>query len=222
MDDSRDAETGKKIWDRIWLALVAVGTEFGGLGQERRKEMWEIGVGVLWGVGNAWKGMLVPREDQVQLLMHLCDTAASISVRVKCIGTLECLAQHPDSIEANRVSVVLSFFEADLGPHPSNILQAIANYLISLLPPSRDPPTPTEPLIQAVSALIDIYSDERLPYDTNFLEGQYLDALATAVEGVRKAVRGIDRKKELELRRRGEEVRENLIAFVEYRRALKL
>ena len=44
-----------------------------------------------------------------------------------------------------------------------------------------------------------------------------------ATEGVRKAVRGIDRKKEggRELRRRGEEVRDNLVEFVKYRRALK-
>lgn len=99
--------------------------------------------------------------------------------------------------------------------------QIIANYLLSLLPPSKSPPTPTEPLVQAVSALIDIYSDETLPYDVNFRQGHYLEALAAAVEGVRKAVRGINKKKELELRRRGEEVRENLTAFVEYRRTLR-
>lgn len=55
----------------------------------------------------------------------------------------------------------------------------------------------------------------------NFRQGHYLEALAAAVEGVRKAVRGINKKKELELRRRGEEVRENLTAFVEYRRTLR-
>lgn len=101
---SFDAKIGKKVWEDIWLALMAVGIEFSGPAQERRKEMWEIGVGVLWGVGNAWKGTLVPREDQVQVLMQLCDAASSSSVKVKCIGTLECLAQHPDSVDANRVS----------------------------------------------------------------------------------------------------------------------
>ena len=73
-----------------------------------------------------------------------------------------------------------------------------------------------------VSALIDIYSDESRPYDVNFRQGKYVEALADAVEGVRKAVRGIDKKKEggRELRRRGEEVRDNLVAFVKYRRRL--
>ena len=61
-----------------------------------------------------------------------------------------------------------------------------------------------------------------MPYDTNFRQGAYLAALVDSVEGVRKAVRAIDRKKERELRRRGEEVRDNLVAFIEYRRALRL
>lgn len=81
---------------------------------------------------------------------------------------------------------------------------------------------PAEPLLQAASALIDIYSDEAQPYDVNFRQGAYVDTLARSVEGVRRVVRGIDRKRERELRRRGEEVRDNLIAFIEYRRGLAL
>lgn len=100
--------------------------------------------------------------------------------------------------------------------------QIVSQYFLSLLPPNASPPTPTEPLLQGVSALIDIYSDEALPYDINFRQGRYLDALVQSVEGVRKAVRGIDRKKERELRVRGEEVRDNLVAFIQYRRALRL
>ena len=70
--------------------------------------------------------------------------------------------------------------------------------------------------------MIDIYSDETLPYDVNFRSGRYLDALIQSAEAVRKAVRSIDRKKERELRAHGEEVRDNLVAFIQYRRGLKL
>lgn len=76
--------------------------------------------------------------------------------------------------------------------------------------------------MQALSALIDIYSDEGQSYDVNFRQGGYVNTLANSMEAVRKIVRGIDRKRERELRRRGEEVRDNLAAFVEYRRALRL
>jgi hypothetical protein len=50
--------SGKQVWDGVGAALGSVGTDIA-RGQERKQEMWEIGVGVLWGVGNIWKGSLV-------------------------------------------------------------------------------------------------------------------------------------------------------------------
>ncbi|KAJ8474172.1 hypothetical protein ONZ51_g7385 [Trametes cubensis] len=196
-----DSTSGRTVFEAVWGALRLVGTEVGVAGQERRREMWDIAVGVLWGVGNLFKGALIPTEEQIQVLTQFCNATSDVQVKVKTIGTLECLAQHPDSVEANRM---------------------ISSYLLSLLPPNANPPTPTEPLLQAVSALIDIYSDENMPYDVNFRQGRYLEQLVQSVEGVRKAVRGIDRKKERELRVRGEEVRDNLVAFIQYRRGLRL
>lgn len=194
-----DREAGPKIWERVWRALEAVGTNVDGPGQERRRDMWQIAVGVLWGVSLLWKGTLIPQEAQVHVLIQLCTAASDASVKVKCVGTLECLAQHPEAIDGNRM---------------------ISQFLISLIgAPSA---VPTEPLLQALSALIDIYSDETAPYDANFRQGGYLDALTGCVETVRKLVRGIDRKRERDLRRRGEEVRDNLVAFIEYRRGLRL
>lgn len=35
--------------------------------------------------------------------MNVCDSSTEARVQVKCIGTLECLAQYPDAIEANQV-----------------------------------------------------------------------------------------------------------------------
>ena len=103
--------------------------------------------------------------------------------------------------------------------------QVISEYLLSLLPTEATPSTlDTEPLIQAVSALIDIYSNEDMPYDVNFRQGNYQQRLVASVDGVRKAIRSINRGKEggRELKRRGEEVRDNLVAFIKYRRNLKL
>ncbi|GLB35792.1 putative ARM repeat-containing protein [Lyophyllum shimeji] len=183
---SSDNEAGRKVWDEVWAALAAVGTETGP-GQERRQGMWHLAVGVLWGVGNVWKGSLIPNEEQVKLLMQLCDATSDERIRVKCIGTLECLAQHPRSIDGNRL---------------------ISQYLLSILPSNGSPSRAgTEPLIQAVSAIIDIYSDEGMPYDINFRQGGYLGILASGVDEVKKAVRGIDRRKEggKDLRRRAEE-----------------
>ena len=97
----------------------------------------------------------------------------------------------------------------------------ISSYLLSILPTASTPSTKgTESLLQAVSALIDIYSDERVAYDINFRNGRFLDRLVEGVDGVRKVVKAIDRRKERDLKLRGEEVRDNLVAFIEYRKAL--
>ncbi|KAG6845377.1 hypothetical protein H0H87_010486 [Tephrocybe sp. NHM501043] len=200
---SADHDAGREIWDGIWSALAAVGTETG-LGQEKRQEMWYVGVGVLWGIANVWKCSLAPDAQQVQLLIQLSGATTDERIRVKCIGTLECLAQHPQSIEGNKI---------------------ISQYLLSLLPTDGTPSTiGTEPLIQAASALIDIYSDEELPYDVNFRQGGYLARLISSVESVKKTVKGINRRKEggRDLKLRAEEVRDNLVAFIEYRRKLRL
>jgi hypothetical protein len=63
-----------------------------------------------------------------------------------------------------------------------------------------------------------------MPYDINFREGGYLERLLSSVAGVKKAVKAIDRRTEggRDLRRRGEEVRENLVAFIQYRKQLGL
>ena len=238
-----DSAAGPGIWDAVWRALAAVGTDVDGPGQERRREVWQTAVGVLWGVAILWKGILVrrptlvrprsaqpadthpilqvPQVEQVNVLIQLYTAASEPAVQVKCIGTLECLAQHPASIDGNRVSAAfapsLAVRNAD---GCASRLQVISQFLISLL--ARPADVPTEPLLQAVSALIDIYSDETAPYDVVFREGGYLQALVAAVEPVRRVVRGIDRKRERDLRRRGEEVRDNLVAFIEYRRALRL
>jgi hypothetical protein len=101
----------------------------------------------------------------------------------------------------------------------------ISEYLLSLLPPSTAaPPQDSEPIIQAVSAIIDIYSDETLPYDVNFHHGDYLERLTNSVEGIKKVVKAIDRRKDggKELKRRGDEIKENLLEFIKYRRALRL
>jgi hypothetical protein len=156
------------------------------------------------------------------VLIQLCNATSDLRLRVKCIGTLECLAQDPKAIANNQVRLRLPL---TLEPFLIISKQIIANYLLSILPTSDMPSTMgTEPLIQATSALIDIYSDESSPYDINFRQGKYLDRLVDSVDGVKRAVKAIDRRKEggKELRRRGDEVKENLVDFIQYRRDLRL
>ncbi|KDR85674.1 hypothetical protein GALMADRAFT_234679 [Galerina marginata CBS 339.88] len=195
-----DVNSGLLVWNSIWSALSLVGTQTG-LGQERRQDMWDVAIGALWGVGRVWKGSLPAHSEQINTLIQLCDSTSDHRLKVKCIGTLECIAQNPSAMEANKV---------------------ISDYLLSVL--STADKSYTEPMIQAASALIDIYSDETLPYDVNFRQGDYINKLWTSVGSIKTAVKAIDRRIEggKELRRRGDEVRENMIDFIQYRRDLRL
>lgn len=58
-----DEDAGRGVWSEIWAALLKVGLDTAP-GQERKWEIWEIAMGVLWGVGNIWKGKIV--RDPIQ------------------------------------------------------------------------------------------------------------------------------------------------------------
>jgi hypothetical protein len=47
--------------------------------------------------------MQVPDLEQVQVLVQFCNRMSEPHVRVKILGTLGCLAQHPTSTVANLV-----------------------------------------------------------------------------------------------------------------------
>ena len=160
--------------------------------------------------------------QEVELLVQFCNASTSEQVRVKCIGTLECLAHNKDSTEGNNVCFFSLCYHV-VGTDDGSV-QTIAEYLLTLLPTAAPPPLGVEPLVQAVSALIDIYSDETWPYDVNFRQGGYLERLSGSIDSMKKLVKSIDKRKPggRELRLRGEEVRDNLVAFVKYRQSLKL
>jgi len=101
-----DAEKvqGVVIWGSLWAALEKVGDPRAAKSTKEQKVFWETAIGVLWGASIVFKGVIVPEESQVQLLMSLSDTyTENDQMKVKLVGTLECLAQNPHSISANRV-----------------------------------------------------------------------------------------------------------------------
>ena len=242
------ASLSMKTWGEVWTMLMAIGKPEGvGAGPERKKEAWLVALGVLWAMGRICRGHMVspdrslpattvkrrtylrlykiPDAEQVQLLMEICDTVPDDASKVKCIGILECVAVHSSSVEANKVFYSLNCPYSDRVYSVSP--KVISSYLLSLLPTKEAVTSqPPEVLIQAASSIIDIFSDENAPWDVNFRQGKWENLLGQSVDGVRKVVKSIDKRKGgedgRELRRRGEEVLENLVAFVKYRRRLKL
>ncbi|PVG00960.1 ARM repeat-containing protein [Serendipita vermifera] len=204
----------KAVWDEIWKMLAILGVpEVSGLsaGPRQKLEVWNISLGVLWSVARIRRSDadLVPEEEKVRVLVEMCRSSQEDDVKVMCLGILECLATNPNP----------SFTAAN---------QVISEFILSFLPvpggaPNKHSGSP-EVMIQAASAMIDIFSDEESPWDINFRRGKWELTLRNAVPGLRKAIKSIDRRKEggAQLRDRGDEVLENLIAFVKYRKNLKL
>jgi hypothetical protein len=103
LTDTEKAQ-GATVWGSLWTALEKVGDPREAKSTKEQKLFWETAIGVLWGVSIVFKGVTIPEEDQVQLLMSLSDAyAGNDQMKVKLVGILECLAQHPESIGVNRV-----------------------------------------------------------------------------------------------------------------------
>lgn len=98
--------------------------------------------------------------------------------------------------------------------------QSITQNLIQRL--TSTSPTPSaEMLVSLLNAIIDIYSDETRSFNSVFVENDYLQVLSGIVGKVRAEVKKIDKRRERNLRVRGDEVYENLVAFIKYRRSLQ-
>jgi len=103
LTDAEKAQ-GAMIWSSLWNTLDRVGDPRAARSTKEQKTFWETTIGVLWGTSIVFKGVIVPGEGQVELLTGLSDVyTGNDQMKVKLVGTLECLAQHPQSIGANRV-----------------------------------------------------------------------------------------------------------------------
>jgi hypothetical protein len=99
--------------------------------------------------------------------------------------------------------------------------QAIGAFLVAILNASAAGAIDTADLIAVLNAIIDIYADETRIYDAVFVQNDFLQSLTACVGTVRAKVKSVDKRKERDLRVRGDEVCENLVAFIKYRRSLR-
>lgn len=151
-----DRESVKLLWTELWHALSAVGKVVkdgkvvASRGLEKKAEMWQMAVGVLWGMARVGRGHLVgvisfysgynltnmiqvPDAEQVQALMEFCDAAVDDMTKVKCIGSLECLAQNVEAVDANKVIYDLDDLrrESDLFPDYIHVPSYLRVFLIT-------------------------------------------------------------------------------------------
>ncbi len=54
-----DVQTGQRVWSTVWAALVGAGNPLESAPGSTRAAVWDVAVGVLWGVGSVWTGKIV-------------------------------------------------------------------------------------------------------------------------------------------------------------------
>lgn len=185
------------LWAALFPILRAEGAppaDASARGQEFRKAIQEAALGCLWGVARSSPSSLSPSASEEELLTQVVGSSMSSDAQVRAIEALASLAARPGvSVQEN----------AHVGA-----------WLAGLVLPTL-PAAPI--LIAALNALIDVYCDETRDYDGNW---KYTEPLAKNVARIRGALRSVDKRKQPQLRMQADEIYENLVAFIRWRRSL--
>ena len=54
-----DVQVGQRVWAAVWAALAGAGNPAEAAPGSARATVWDVAVGVLWGVGTVWPGKIV-------------------------------------------------------------------------------------------------------------------------------------------------------------------
>ncbi|KAG0000924.1 hypothetical protein BGZ80_006263 [Entomortierella chlamydospora] len=162
-------------------------------GQEMRGIVLDAIVGCLWTLARGLDANVPLDESHIPALMGTYSSTTSDSMRVKTIGCLSVIARRQGAIETNKV---------------------IGEFLINLL---KNNPS-TEACVEALNGIYDIYADAEFDYDLPvYVQGNFNQELQGMVKMVRFKVRNVDRRKNKDLRDRGDEAVLNLTAFIKYK-----
>jgi hypothetical protein len=143
--------------------------------------------GVAWAVAKTSGGNLdISGGALHKSFISLYQAATTDELRTKCVGVLGCLALPQEKIDVNKVcmythagyaNILLTF----LPP------QDIGIFLVELI--NAAPEIPGQPAVEAMNAIMDIYSDAEFQYDrTVFIELGFLKYLETALPKIRTLV----------------------------------
>ncbi|OWT35607.1 hypothetical protein C362_06798 [Cryptococcus neoformans Bt1] len=189
------------LWDSLFSIIQLIGSQPQALqmkGQEMRMEVLEMTLGCVWGTIKVNPSAVNVQQQQVQILLDSINFIKDEITKTRVVEILSSIAMRESISNAENQSIAQNLIQRLTTTSPS------AEMLISLL-----------------NAIIDIYSDETRSYDSVFVENGYLQVLSGIVGKVRAEVKKIDKRRERDLRVRGDEVYENLVAFIKYRRSLQ-
>ncbi|KAF8421226.1 hypothetical protein EV426DRAFT_219561 [Tirmania nivea] len=169
-------------------------------------ELAEAVTGLSWAIAKALGGKLPisqPTNEggvgEHKTFMSLYNAATTDDLRTRCVGVLGCLGLAPGRIDVNK----------EIGVFLVSCLSA--------LPPTGN--TATDPAIEALNAIFDLYADSEFDYDEPvFVKHNFLEHLKSILPKVQSMTKKIDKRKFPEKRTRADEVTQNLRRFIEYKK----
>ncbi|KAI9343018.1 armadillo-type protein [Pilaira anomala] len=198
-------EVPKKFWfkeyksdaTQLWRWLFNLANEVASSKPQEwaRDGILEIIISCIWALGRGL-GQDIPLDHSD--VGALCGTYEMIpreSMRIKIVGCLGPIAMRLGDINTNKV---------------------IGIFIMNLL---NDKTTKPSVVIEALNLLFDVYSDASFDYDLPvFVQGAFLNNLKQVLSSIRSMVKSIDRRKNFDLRIRGDEALDNLNAFIKYKK----
>ncbi|RPB04248.1 ARM repeat-containing protein [Choiromyces venosus 120613-1] len=159
-------------------------------------ELAEAVTGLAWAISKSVKGGFDVSQGEHRAFVSLYHAANTDELRTKCVGVLGCLGLAQGRVGVN---------------------QEIGVFLMTLVAAGAS--TPTNPLVEALNAIFDIYADAEFDYDEPvFVKNAFLGHLSKAISGVRSAIKKIDKNKFPEDRLRADDALLNLQRFIKYKK----
>ncbi|KAJ9076487.1 hypothetical protein DSO57_1025778 [Entomophthora muscae] len=183
----------------LWNFLFSQVSVFTHLPSEDHQEVVSQALSCLWALAR-WAGhqALALTDEHLNFLLGLASSSNG-AASIKAVGVLGFIAQRrPGHVESNKL---------------------VGDFLIQIISRLSSPTPPSAELVfAALNAIYDIYDDASHDYDAVFISSDYLQVLEVAITRVNKMLRGIDRRKDADLREHGDDTLVNLKAFVKYKK----
>lgn len=222
--DAAPSELGALLHE-VWAGVFAIAAHWagdasvvqGGAGADDGLTIVDTCIGCLWSLARILEGQVDVVDGSgpapvVSALVAVYHAAQLDSIRVKAINTLAVLAR----------SQVYRIHGSDAPPAPyTEVSVVIGDFLVDVC--AHGGPnggTSADGMVAAVNAVVDLYSDERAPWDHVYRERSYQSRLASLVPRLGAQVKAIDRRDSGPLRAAASESVSNLRAFLEYRQSV--
>ncbi|KAJ1960932.1 hypothetical protein GGI12_003532 [Dipsacomyces acuminosporus] len=189
------------------FSVTQVPSDLADMDQNMRCTILETAVGCMWTLARGVNGCVPVTPEQIEGLVHVCETAPTPSLRMKAVGVLGNIARRqPGFVNENR----------RIGAYL--LENVISKPIMSVASASTQDVATFEPIIEALDVFYDIYGDMAYDYDDPvFVHGEFLSKLRQLYIPARKMVKCIDRRKHRQIRSRGDLAVQNLRAFIDYK-----